>query len=441
MTLAAQRPSSSDGTNFDPTLASTWLARGRSPDHADALASAWRSYPDLPSDAPLEDRQQRFRARVCALRPVNEAMRVQAEAEREANNFAYIERRIGEGEVNDRYLAILRGRDRYGYGWDLAGRYAGGWHAARAGWPHNYSDAVPCREPRQVAQAAYDQGFSDGGGDRTDLFDVARRTYLADQRRAPVPEKPATTARPLPSQWSKPTDAQRPACWSRRLAIISDQDSHTEVRAGWNYLQLISHERGAENATVLVLTNTGLLPSDKFIAAAAPAARSLIDVDVASAQLRDLVAGRAFDDVLVALDGEDLVLLDRIAAHLPLAKSMERTGNTRIQRRAHLRTWLDRGYCPDAAIGGGHVRWGKLIHGYTAKLGEFTARHVGPAPAGGHLVRIEIADGRLADGYAGPSGASLPPELVVSSKARLRSSMTAALRTFAGATPLMASAA
>lgn len=36
-------------------------------------------------------------------------------------------------KVNDRDLAILRGRDDHDYDWDVANRYADGWYAAHVG--------------------------------------------------------------------------------------------------------------------------------------------------------------------------------------------------------------------------------------------------------------------------------------------------------------------
>jgi hypothetical protein len=132
-----------------------------------------------------------------------------------------------------------------------------------------------------------------------------------------------------------------------------------------------------------------------------------------------------------------LRLLDEIADVLPLCRTMERTRNTRLQQRAHLRTWLDRGYAANENMAAGHIRWGKAIHGLTGKLGEFTARHVGPGPNGGHLIRVETTIGTLATGYADADGAPLSPEVIVSSKARLRPTIASTLRTFGAATTLM----
>jgi len=116
---------------------------------------------------------------------------------------------------------------------------------------------------------------------------------------------------------------------------------------------------------------------------------------------------------------------------------MERSRNSLLQQRSHLRCWLDRGYDGTDNLGAGHIRWGKAIKGLTGKLGEFTARHVGPAPRRGHLIRIEAEDGVPAVGYATSTGDRLAPEIIVFNKTNIRREMAAALRAFGGATRLM----
>ena len=96
---------------FDPSDAATWIARGRSPEHAEALAQAWRDFPDLPPTAALEDRIARTRARVVAMRPVNDAIQLASEAERQRRNFLHVESKAASGSIGDSDLAILRGRD------------------------------------------------------------------------------------------------------------------------------------------------------------------------------------------------------------------------------------------------------------------------------------------------------------------------------------------
>lgn len=428
-----------DFNSADPR---TWLARGRTPEQAEALAASWRDFPDLPHDAPLADRQARSRARVIATRPIFEAMRVQAEAERQASNFAFLENQAREGKVNDRDLAILRGRDDHGYDWDVANRYADGWYAAHVGWPHRYPDSIPGNAPLQVRRAAYDQGFTDGGGDRTDLFDAARRTNLAQLRQSnmPHPSLPVVPARPLPSSWPKPSDEARPARWSRRLIILSDEDvAIAEAdRIKWDFLRIVRERPGADELAVIILSNEGFVTVDHFSPQAMGHGRRQVSHTNAAAQLRAVLMGREIDDVLVTLQDDDLRLLDAVAAALPLCRSMERTRNTKLQQRAHLRTWLDRGYGADENMAAGHIRWGKLIQGLTGKLGEFTARHIGAAPGRGHLIRVYVGDDRAATGFASADGTPLSPDVVVSSKAKLRSEMAATLRRFGAATPLMA---
>ena len=66
---------------FDPADTDAWIAHGRSPVQAAALADAWRRFPDLANDSPLDQRMARMRERVTALRPVMEAMAHMVEAE------------------------------------------------------------------------------------------------------------------------------------------------------------------------------------------------------------------------------------------------------------------------------------------------------------------------------------------------------------------------
>lgn len=427
---------------LDPAEPNTWLARGRTPEHAAAIAGAWRDFPDLPPDAPMSDRMARSRARVAVMRPVNDAISAHTEAQREATNFAFLEDQARHGKANDRDLAILRGRDAHGYGWDVANRYADGWYAAHVGWPHSYPDGIPSNAPRALRRAAYDQGFTEGGGDTTDLFDAARRSNLAHLRQSNMPPatiSAPTTGRLLPSSWPKPSDDPRPTRWSRRFAIISAADvvrGDTE-RHAWCFLRLMLARPGAAEATIVVLSAAGFVDGHDVVPVSVEPATGHLSPRVVAKQLQSRIAGREFDDVLVALQDEELGLLDGISDVLPLCRSMERTRNTKLQQRAHLRTWLDRGYGSDDNVAAGHIRWGKAINGLSGKLAEFTARHVGPAPGRGHLVRVEVAGGALASGYAAADGAPLAPELVVSSKARIRTEMAAALRSFAAATPLM----
>ena len=427
--------------NFDPTEPSTWRARGRTAEHAEAIAAAWRLFPDLPANAPLADRMTRGRERIAAMRPINDAIRDAAERERQATNFAFTEDQVRHGKGNARDIALLRGRTRYGYSWDVANRYADGLYAAHVGWPHHYPDGIPSTEPIAIRRAAYDQGFTDGGGDRTDLFDAARRTNLALLRESNFPPAaPSTTpqGRPLPSTWPKPSDEPRPTRWSRRLVILDEADTLGEAGANWNFLEMVQTRPGADTATIVILTKGGFMLADADDLSGPGEPADPFDIDLARRQLRQALAGREFDDILVALKDASLNLIDRVSDALPLCRAMERTRNTRLQQRAHLRTWLDRGHGPDANMAAGHIRWSKVIHGLRGSLGEFSARHVGPAPGGGHLIRVETNTGVLATGYARADGSPLPPEIFVSSKARLRPTIATTLRTFGAATALMA---
>lgn len=424
--------------DFDPARADHWIAHGRHPAHAAAIARAWRDFPDLAPDAPLAERQARGRERIAAMRPVNDAIAAEGAARQEATNFAFTDRQLRDGNGSDRDIAVLRGRDEHGYGWDLANRYADGWYAAHVGWPHRYPDGIPSRAPLADRRAAYDLGFTAGGGNRTDLFDAARRAIVAGMRRDNLPPAPTVTlpGRPLPGNWPKPGDAPRPARWSRRLAILSAGDIGGDP--AWDFLGLLRARPGAGAATVIVLTPAGFVCANNTVRSDV-AEQMSADRDEAARQLGQLLASCEFDDILVTLQGHDLDVLDAIAHVLPLARTMERTRNSRLQQRSHLRTWLDRGFADGETRAQGHIRWGKTIAAFYGSLGEFTVRHVGPAPGRGHLIRVETREG-LATGYAAVDGTPLTPEIIVSNKAKLRPAMATALRAFAAATPIMAAA-
>lgn len=413
---------------FDPCSAATWLARGRAPDHAEALAKAWRDFPDLPPTSSAADRMARTRTRAEAMKPVNDAIAAQAEAERQARNFRFTEERASAGRGDERDAAILRGRDRYGYDWNQAIRYADGWYAAHAGWNH--------RTPSEVAQrTAYDRGFADGGGDVGDLFDAARRANLAAARTQAL-ARPQISARSLPSDWPKPSDRPQPTAWSRRVIILGDHPAAALGRG--EILERFQQTGGRCGGRAIILTaaqgfvsGASTLPDlDEMTAARA-------DELIASAEqedrLRALLADIDIEDILVALHGEYLRVLDAHAAALPTCRNRERTRNTPLQVKAHAKLWMDRGREAGSNVGAGHIRWSKATKGLTAKLGELTARYQGPAPGKGHLVSIEQG-GALAHGFIDPGGKLLAPTLIVGSKARLRDEMARALRVFGGAT-------
>lgn len=431
---------------FDTTDPRCWLGRGRSIEHATELARIWRTYPDLPPTAPLAERMARGRERIAAMKPLNDAISAKTEAERQARNFGLMESHVASGTVTDHELAILRGRDLYRYDWDSAVAYATGWSAAHAGRDYRfYADGSKRQEAKR---AAHDRGFADGGGDPTDIFDAARRSNLAalrqdNQRTLVAP--PA--ARSAPSSWPKPSDHARPTWWSRRLLIVSDATIE-EVTPGQmkvSGLRLVDevHARTGTDAMTIVTIDrdAGFIAGSCPIEATVPITSAGADALIADPRhgdaLRAIVAGREIDDILVAVQGDYLRIVDTFADALPLCANMERTRNSLLQQRAHLRCWLDRGHDGTDSIGAGHIRWGKAIKGLTGKLGEFTARHVGSAPQRGHLIVVEAENGLPAHGYASSAGEPLRPEIIVSSKAHIRREMTAALRAFGGATRLM----
>lgn len=431
---------------FDPTDTRSWLSRGRSIEHANELARIWTEFPDLPVTAPLADRMARGRQRIAAMRPLNEVIAAAAENERQHRNFSFVEAKARNGNVTDRDLAILQGRDRYDYDWNSAVAYASGWWAADTGAAYNPYACHPSRE--QAKRAAYDQGFSDGGGDPADLFDAARRSNLAAMRRdnQREPAIPPASGRLLPSQWPKPRDSGRPTRWPRRLLIVSDatieEVTPGQMRVtGLRVMEEIGARPGADAMTVITIDrDAGFVAGGCSVERETPIggeqADEIIKDRSQSARLRGILAGREIDDILIAVQGDYLRIIDAFADALPICTNMERTRNSLLQQRAHLRCWLDRGHDGAGNLGAGHIRWGKIIKGLTGKLGEFTARHVGRAPERGYLIRIEIAGGEPAAGYTTSSGELLAPEITVSNKAHIRREMAAALRAFGGATRL-----
>lgn len=438
-------------TSFDPADPATWRARGRSEAHADCLAAAWRAYPDLPFDAPIDDKNARTRERVAALRPVHDAIAAAGEQQREAGNFAFAERQAASGKADDRSVAILRGRDEHGYGWDAAVRYADGWYAAHAGWERRAPGADNRGRVSPALTAAYDRGFADGGGCADDLFDTARRANLAALRRSNQPPLAAQpkVARPRPSAWPLPSDAPRPTSWPRRLLVV--EECAAQVRDHpLPALRMFDGEQfralractGHEAAAIAILTTRhGIVSGDAIIEPYTPAptgeAIGALARDPAQAQrLAAIATGRDIEDILIAATDPYFALVDAHAGALPLCRTMARTRNTVIQRRSHLRTWLARGLLPGQTLAAGHIRWGKVHAGLRGSLGEFTARYAGPLPRRGHAIVVEHADGAEATGYHDAAGMLLIPRITVSSKARLRPAIASALRSFAAATRL-----
>lgn len=428
---------------FSPADPECWRSRGRSADHAALLASVWREYPDLPSTAPLDERTARSRARVAAMKPINDALTAETERRRQEKNFAFTASRIAWGTGDERDAAILRGRDVHGYDWNCAIRYADGWQAAQS--DREYRPFVSGASE----QAAYDRGFRDGGGDTADLFDTARRSLRVGARSADqTAPAPPVSARPLPSSWPKPTDTPRPTRWERRLVIIAGEDVQSagpdspalDHFRGDLFDRIRAHD-GARDATIIILTAAhGFIAATEIMqpdsASLSPACAAAIASDEAQReQLRHILIDREFDDILVIAEGPALDVINAHAAILPLCRTMERTRHTPLLQRAQLRFWLDRGLAPGTVIAPGHIRWSKALQGLTGRLGDFTARYAGRAPGRGHLVVIEHASGIPANGFMTPHGDALDPCILFSNKSRMRMVMTQALRTFAAAMP------
>ncbi|HUD91673.1 MULTISPECIES: hypothetical protein [Sphingobium] len=406
---------------FDPADAGCWMARGRPAHHALALADAWRRFPDLPNEAPLGARMARSRERVQALRPLNEAIAQETERQRKAANFAFVERQIAQGSTDSRNRAILHARDVHGYDWDAAVAYANGNHAAIAGWPGRPPSPSRRGEP-DVRRLGYDQGFLDGGGRPEDIFDVARRSFLAappepsfEASRAEQPR----IARPLPSQWPAPTDTPAPVSWHRRLLVLGASESATGaigIRAMLR--ERPGHEAaglyilGGDSGLHLITATTGATPGDQTA-------------------LRHALRQGDYTDILVVADDAEIARLDADADILPLARTMERTRNSVLQQRAHFRLWLARGRAPGDQFAAGHIRWSRMAAGLSGRLGDFTARYAGPARPRGHRIIVEDMSGGLAHGYRTPLGRELRPEIVIGNKAHARTAMADLLRQYA----------
>jgi len=438
-----------DQHTLDVTDPATWLTRGRNPAEAAALAKAWRDYPDLPAAAPADRRMARTRERTIAMRPIFEAMQQRTEAERQANNFAFIVRKIERDEANAQDRAILRGRDEHGYDWDCAVQYAQGWYAAVAGWEHRGVSS-----PRNAAASrlrdAYDHGFAQGGGDTNDVFDAARRANIAALDTAGISVETVLASGKLkPSAWPMPQDSNRPVSWNRRAVILTDTDLQPPLGRDGRpsrrppAIELV-RERSSGQATIIVLSAMdGFVASDACQIAMTPMTRAQADSLIADCSqagtLRSLLADREIDDLLVTAQDEYLRVLDAHGDAIRVLRTMERTRNTPLQQQAHLNTWLGRGRLPGQNMGAGHIRWSKAAKGLTAKLGEFTARYVGPAPDRGHVIQVSLDDGSRAEGFVTADHTTLAAEILVSSKAKLRHEMAKALRSFGGATRLGAS--
>lgn len=406
---------------FDPTSASAWTARGRSAGDAEALASIWREYPDLPPTAPSDERLMRCRARIAAMRPMHEAAQAEQERARCARNFAFVEEKAADGTIDDRDLAILRARDVHGLDWNEAVRYAEGWYAARAGW--SYREPTPHFREKPSERGAYDVGFRDGGGDRTDLFDAARRALTAAAPSNIVEVmSPATRSRRLPSSWPKPSDAPRPVRWSRRLAILAPEDLLAREQGGGSGFGIDVLQHKDQGLTVIVFRQGQWeTPSG---------------VQLAAEDLQALLRDKELEDILTTIQGGELERLDAAATVLPIVATCERAQNSLLQQRAHVRTWLSRGISDGQNVGAGHIRWGKAAKGLRATLGEFTAVYQGSTGRRSHTIAVLLDDGSAAGGFVDAVGNVINPIVRFSNRAHVRCEMEKALRAFGGATQL-----
>ncbi|WP_150293649.1 hypothetical protein [Sphingobium estronivorans] len=402
---------------FDPAVAGCWMARGRPAHHAHAIAEAWRCFPDLPNDAPLDARMARTRERVQMLRPLHEAISLETELQRRAANFAFVERQIVQGSTDSRHATILHARDVHGYDWDAAYAYAEGQYAARAGWVSRPPSPPRSGQPDD-RRLAYHQGFLDGGGQPDDVFDVARRSFVAD-RPEPMQTDSLQLARPLPSQWPSPTDVPPPVSWHRRLLLLGA----SELAEGTIGILAMLHERpGQEGATLLTIDKESGLQSLSI-----PTGPAAIDGVVLREQLRR----GDYSDILIVADDAELARIDADANILPLARTMERTRNSVLQQRAQFRHWLARGRAFGDQFAAGHIRWSKMAAGLSGRLGDFTARYAGPAKPRGHRIVVEDANGGPAFGYRTALGRELHPEIVIGNKGHARSAMADLLRQYA----------
>ncbi len=402
---------------FDPADAGCWMARGRPAHHAHALADAWRRFPDLPNDAPLDERMARGRERVQALRPLHEAIGLETERQRQSANFACIERQIAEGSTDSRNPAILHARDVHGYGWDAAVAYADGLFAGRAGWESRPPSPPRAGEP-DVRRPAYHQGFLDGGGQPDDIFDVARRSFAAAPTGFTRPDV-QRTARPLPSQWPSPTDTPAPVSWHRRLLILGASERQT---GAIGILTMLCARPGHEAAALYVIgTESGLRP--------VTATTGVVPDDITA--LRGRLRQGDYTDLLVVADDAELRRLDADANILPLVRTMERCRNSVLQQRAQFRLWLARGRAPGDQFAAGHIRWSKMAAGLSGRLGDFTARYAGRVQPRGHRIEVTDVSGELAFGYRTPLGQALHPEMVIGNKAHARTAMADLLRQYA----------
>ena len=404
---------------FDPADAACWIAHGRALHHAHAIADAWRAFPDLPNEAPLEARMARTRERTAMLKPLHERIAQESEQQRQAANFTHVERKVAEGSTDSRDNGILHARTVHGYDWHEAVAWADGNYAAKAGWEARPPSLTRQGKPDR-RRGAYDQGFLDGGGRPADVFDVARRSLAAATPESVKAASPPSS-RPLPSQWPAPTDLPTPVSWHRRLLLLGA----TEHAAGTIGILAMLHGRTGRDETTICLVDsqTGLHSPSR-----APGMQPR-DSDA----LREHLHQQDYTDILAVAGEAELARLDADSHILPLTRTMERTRNSLLQQRAQFRLWLARGRAPGEQFAAGHIRWSKMAAGLSGRLGDFIVRYAGPAHPRGHRIIVEDAAGEPASGYRTARGRALDPEIVIGNKSHLRSAMSELLRQYAAA--------
>ena len=389
------------------------MQRGRTKTAAFAIAKVWQDFPDLENEAPLVDRQARVRQRTQALRPLFDKIAEAQNRVQEAKNFAFIAQKIAEGTASSTDILIDQAKAAYAYSWPEAVQYAQGRYAAQHGWPYRQPLTTLTGSTPAPHIAAYDRGFSDGGGNIDDLFDEARRKNARPPIEEPI-EIPNQAM--LPSQWDQPHDAPLPARWSKR-AIIIDSEEHSLPDLIAQYDDPVS-----QGLIVVTVNDNGAISIDG----------EPLDTPM---ELRLRLAERDIVDILIAARNQRFAMLDTMANIFPIARTMERLKHTDALRARQLHTWLRRGLGEGQQRAAGHIRWGSAVAGLHGALGEFRARYDGKAMPKGHRIIIEVR-GEPAQGYFCAAGKPLDPVIVISNKSRLRSEMEHALRSFAASLTL-----
>ncbi|WP_323810752.1 hypothetical protein [Sphingobium baderi] len=86
---------------------------------------------------------------------------------------------------------------------------------------------------------SYERGFTDGGGNLTDLFDAARRINFACSGKGMPFPMPLCAGRPLPYHWQAPSDRPAPAPWPQRLVIVEPEAANMVLAGGQTALDTV----------------------------------------------------------------------------------------------------------------------------------------------------------------------------------------------------------